>query len=197
MVHRRHDRPDCCAVTLQLVCDEAKRELSLILQKLAKESRRCTTVASRLDKDVDHVAVLIHSTPKILPLTFDCDEHFVQEPRIAEATLPLSQSPCIIRTELPAPAPDCLVGDHDSSFRQQIFNIPEAEAESVVEPDCVADDLRRESVSMITGSAGFHAQVWQMSGQVDSALHSPNLLRLSHQSPAGLPVPSGRDQGSI
>jgi len=38
-----------------------------------------------LNQDVDHVAVLIHSTPEILLLAVDSNEDFVQVPNIAEA----------------------------------------------------------------------------------------------------------------
>ncbi len=77
MVHRGHYRPERRAVTLQLVGDQAKRNLSLTLQEFAKEALRRTTVAPRLDEDVDHVDVLIHDTPQILPLTVDRDEDIV------------------------------------------------------------------------------------------------------------------------
>ena len=68
MVHRRHDRPECCTVTVQLVGNQAKRNPPLTSQEFAKEALRCTTVASRLDEDVDHVAVLIDGTPQIVPV---------------------------------------------------------------------------------------------------------------------------------
>ncbi len=149
MVYRRHDRPECCTVTLQLFGNQAKRNPPLTSQEFAKEALRCTTVASRLDEDVDHVAVLIDGTPQIVPLTVDRDEHFVQEPGIAESTLPSSQSPSVIWSKLYAPAADCLVGDHNTSLRQQILGISQADTESVAEPDCVTDDLGRESVSAV------------------------------------------------
>ena len=153
MVHRRHDRPECCTVTLQLVDNQAKRNPPLTSQEFAKGALLCTTVASRLDEDVDQVAVLIDSTPQIVPLTVDRDEHFVQEPGIAESTLPSSQSPSVVWPELYAPAADCLVGDHNSSLRQQqILGISQADTKSVVEPDCVTDDLGRESVSAVARS---------------------------------------------
>ena len=87
MIHRRHDRPERRAVTLQFVRDQAKRNLLLPLQELAKEALRRATVTPGLDEDVDHITVLINRTPEILPLAVDRDEDFVQEPRIAETTL--------------------------------------------------------------------------------------------------------------
>ena len=144
------------------------------LQELAKEALRRATVASRLDEDLDHVAVLIDSMPEILPLSVDRDKHFVQESRIAEAALPLSQPLRVVRSELSAPAADRLVGDHDSSLGQQILDIPKAQTKSVIEPDCVTDDFTRIAVSVIERSGRCHPQVWQDSGQVDSALGSYN-----------------------
>ena len=46
-----------------------------------------------------------------------------------------------IRTVNPKEA-DCLVGDDDPSFGQQILDVSKAECESVVEPDGMTDDLR-------------------------------------------------------
>ena len=157
MVCRRHDRPECRTVTLQLVCDQAERNLSLPLQELAKEPLRCTTVASRLDEDVDHVAVLIHGPPQILPLSVDRDENFVQEPCISESTLASFQTLYIVETALRAPPSDCFLGHHDSAFGEQILDISETDAESVVQPDCMTDDFGRKTVTVIAGSCGFHA----------------------------------------
>ena len=44
-------------------------------------------IAVPLNKDVDHVVVLIHGTPEILLLAVDSNEHFVQVPPIAEKAL--------------------------------------------------------------------------------------------------------------
>ena len=49
------------------------------------------------------------------------------------------------------PLPNRLVGDRHASLREEIFGIAEAEAEPMVEPDRVADDVGRESTSVIVG----------------------------------------------
>jgi hypothetical protein len=41
------------------------------------------------------------------------------------------------------------VTDGDGTLSQQIFNITVAEIESVVGPDCKADDIRQDSVTFI------------------------------------------------
>ena len=48
---------------------------------------RRTLVATRLNQDIDHVTILIDGTPKILPLTLDRDEDFVEMPRVDQTAL--------------------------------------------------------------------------------------------------------------
>ena len=156
MVHRRHDRPERCTVTLQLIGDQSQWRLPLPLQELAKEALRCTAVPPRLNEDIDHVSVLIHGTPQILPFAVDRYEDLVQEPCISESTLSSFQRLCIVETEFRAPPADCLVGYDDASFGKQILDISEADTKSIVEPDCMADDFAWISVPVIEGSGAFH-----------------------------------------
>ena len=46
----------------------------MTLQELAKEAFRCTPIATGLQEDINHVSILIHGTPKVLPLTVNWDE---------------------------------------------------------------------------------------------------------------------------
>ena len=66
------------------------------------------------------------------------------------------QLPGVDRTEPLAPLPNRLVGDRHASLREEILSIAEAEAESIVEPDRVADDVRWESISVIAGGLAPH-----------------------------------------
>ena len=59
--------------------------------------------------NVDDIAVLIHGTPKILLLTVDPDEKFVQIPSIPETTLLFLETPSKVGSEFPAPSPDGLI----------------------------------------------------------------------------------------
>jgi hypothetical protein len=44
-----------------------------------------------------------------------------------------------------------LIGDGDSALRQEILDVSEAQAEPVVQPDGVADDLGWEPVAAVAG----------------------------------------------
>jgi hypothetical protein len=48
------------------------------------------------------------------------------------------------------------VGDNDPALGQKIFNVAEAQAEPVIQPDGVADDFGRKPVSVIAVRFGVH-----------------------------------------
>jgi hypothetical protein len=41
------------------------------------------------------------------------------------------------------------VADRDAAFDQKIFNISVADVESIVKPNCVANDIWRESIPLV------------------------------------------------
>jgi hypothetical protein len=45
------------------------------------------------------------------------------------------------------PAAHDLVGDHDAAFRQQIFDVTQAQGEADIKPDRLLDDFGREAVA--------------------------------------------------
>jgi hypothetical protein len=59
------------------------------------------------------------------------------------------QSLGIESTKLDAPVPDGFVTNCDASLSQEIFNIAVAEVEAIVEPDSIANDIGRESVTFV------------------------------------------------
>ena len=143
---RRHDVVMSDTVAAQLVGHETNRFLSLTVQESPKESQRRSPVSTRLDENVDHVAVLIHRAPEILALTVDRHKDLVQKSRVSESTLSSLQAPRVVRAELPAPLPNCLVRHENATFSQQILDIPEAQAVPAIDPHGVADDLRRKAM---------------------------------------------------
>jgi len=89
------------------------------------------------------------SAPKVVSLASDAHEEFVEVPRITQTPLSTPQLPSVIRTEFPTPLPNRLVGDNDPALGQKIFDIAEAQAEPVIQPDGVADDFGRKPVSVV------------------------------------------------
>ncbi len=129
---------------------------ALTLQQFAKEVFGRTSIAARLNENVDHVAVLVYGALEILPASLDIDEEFIEMPDIAQPTLSSPECSGVFRTELQAPLSNGLVGNDDPTLAHQVFNIPETQTKSVVEPKGVANDIRRESISATTGRVGVH-----------------------------------------
>ena len=69
--------------------------------------------------------------------------------------MPLLKLTSIARSELDTPQPDRLITDRDALLCQQIFDVTKAQVESVVAPDCVADDAGMKAVSFV----GTHNQI--------------------------------------
>jgi len=150
------DRSTGSTIALQLVGDDPEWLLTLTAQQSAKEPLGCTLIAARLQKNIDDITVLIHGTPKILLLAVDSDEEFVQIPGVTEAALFLLKTSGIVGSEFPAPLADGLVRNNYPAFGQKIFHITEAQTEAMIDPYGVADDFRRETVSVVTGSGALH-----------------------------------------
>lgn len=55
-----------------------------------------------------------------------------------------------LRLDFQAPAPIRFKGDRYTSFGQRILDVMEARTESLVRPDGVADDLRLESMAVLS-----------------------------------------------
>ena len=152
----RHHGAARGGVGAQLVGDQSSRKTALGFQQRPKEADGCSPIPMRLHEDVQDVTVLVYCAPQILLATLDRDEHLVEMPSVSHPTAPAPQLPGVDRTEPLAPLPNRLVGDRYASLREEIFSIAEAEAESIVEPNRVADDVRWESISVIAGRLAPH-----------------------------------------
>ena len=81
-------------------------------------------------------------------LAVDLDEDFIDVERIAIASVFSLKPTSINRSEFDTPESDGLSTDGDAALGEKIFNISVTEIEPVVEPVCVGNDIRWESVMM-------------------------------------------------
>jgi hypothetical protein len=116
-------------------------------------------VTTWLNQAVDHVAVLIHGPPQIVLLAIDPNESFVQVPAVAQATLTPLQTSSVAGTELLTPNSNRFIGEDDPAFGEKIFDIPDAQAETMANPDRVADDFGRKPMAVIARPPNFIALV--------------------------------------
>ena len=68
-------------------------------------------------------------------------------PGVALAAPAVPQLPCVVEPERSTPVPNRLIRHGDPPFGEEIFDISETQAETIVEPDGVTDDFRGKSVS--------------------------------------------------
>jgi hypothetical protein len=95
--------------------------------------------------------VLVDRTPEIVNDAVDADENLIYMPGIAGSWPPSTQPLGEFGAELAAPMADTFAGDHDAALRQDEFNVAQAEAEQVIQPHGVADDLTRKAMAAMEG----------------------------------------------
>lgn len=106
------------AVAPQLIRHDLPRFIVMILQEPLKETPGGRAVTTRLEKHVDHLAVLINGAPQILLLPAYLHENFVDVESIAVPLMPTLQSFGVFWTELVAPQPYRFIARTDTPFSQ-------------------------------------------------------------------------------
>src|SRR3977135_3435817 len=133
----------------QLICDELVWDKAIFLQQLAHQFKRRPFVPPSLDPPIEALPLGVDGTPQIDHPAIDFQIDFVQMPSRMGFGPAFAQVRCDHRPEMVHPAPDGLIGDHDLAFRQQIFDVAEAQREPNIEPDRVLDDFGRTAIASI------------------------------------------------
>jgi hypothetical protein len=116
-----------------------------------------------LNEDVEHDAVLIHGAPQIVLHALDPDAHFIKVPSVAGPRTTTTQSFGKALAEFLAPVPNGLVGENNAPFSQKQLDIPQAEAEHVIQSDGMADDLGGKAMAIVWVGRGFMPPVLPVS----------------------------------
>src|ERR1700752_4707212 len=90
-------------------------------RQLAEEAPGRLGVTPALHEDVEHGAILINGTPKIMLFTADADKHLVQKPFVARSWPAPFQRVGEHPTEPQAPVTNAFVTDHDAAGSQDQF----------------------------------------------------------------------------
>jgi hypothetical protein len=139
------------SVALEFVGDEHARHVRQPFEELAEELLRCPLVTSALHPDVEHVPLLIHRPPHIVPFTFNGEYPLVEVPLVAGPRTAATELIRILLSEFAAPFANRFRAHDYTAFKQEFFNIAEAQAEPKVQPHGVADDLDRETMVLVSG----------------------------------------------
>jgi hypothetical protein len=133
----------------QIVRDQLVWDKAISLQKLAHEFQRRPLVPPALNQNIEDFALGVDGAPEIDHAAIDFQINFVKMPsRIrfgpAFAKIGRDQWPEMIH-----PAANSFVGDHDTAFRQQIFDVTKAQGKPDVKPNRLLDDFGREPVPFV------------------------------------------------
>ena len=109
-------------------------------------------------------AYLGASTPQVVALFVDRDEHLIQMPCITRTGTAPTQSIRIGLAELPAPFADGFVRDDDAPGTQELFDVTVAQREAKIQLDSVADDLTRKPMMFVWIGCGWGHQVRSLPG---------------------------------
>ena len=161
MADIRQDRSLSDTIAAQAISDEASRLVPQPVQEALEETLGGRAVSTILYQNVEYHPVLVDCAPQIVQHAADADEHLIKMPGIAGLRSAPAQPPGKVSTELQAPMPDALMGHHDAAFGEDQFDVPQAEAEDVIQPDGVADDLGRKPMPGIRGGFLCHAVMQQ------------------------------------
>jgi len=128
-------------VAFEFIGHQPSRFTALAFQEMPKEAFRGVFVSSALDKNINRIAVLTDGPPQIVLFTLGRHKHFVKVPGVTKAPLSFFQCARIIKGEFPAPLTNRFIGDGDITFGEQFFDLTEAEAETMGQPDGMTDNF--------------------------------------------------------
>src|SRR5215831_10281178 len=95
------------------------------------------------------MTVLIHRPPEIVACATNSQEDLIQVPLIPGLSPAVAQLIGIRLPELLAPLPKRFIGHDDATSEQELFHVPVAQAETVVEPHAMADNLSRKPMMFV------------------------------------------------
>ena len=137
-------------ITPQFVSDNLPGFSAMTTHQSLEEALGCCNIPFGLEIDIHHLATLVNGTPQIMLFAIDVDEGFVNVEGIAIASMFTLQSSVIDSSELDAPKAYSFSADSDAPFSQQVLNIAMTQIEAIIEPDGVLNNVRWESVSLIS-----------------------------------------------
>ena len=100
-------------------------------------------IATTLHQDIKGKTVLIDGAPKIMMLSFDRENDFIQKPLVAALRLLSAYGVCKILPESQRPLAYRFIGDDDAARSGHFFDIAKTQRKTKIHPDRMADNLGR------------------------------------------------------
>lgn len=135
-------------IRTKTVGDDAFWLNRLISQQSLQQHQSRLRVSPALDDKVQDLALIIDRAPEEHALAADRTDDLVQVPAWGRGGAKPLQSPGDLRAKFDRPAADGLVAHVYPARREQLFNIPETQAEAEAKPNGVVDDFRGKAVAL-------------------------------------------------
>src|SRR6266851_2695582 len=139
----------------------SSKDSNTSFEELTEEPFRRFFVPSALHKNVEHVAILVHGPPEVVRFSVDLQVHFIQVPFVTAARTATTQLIRIGLSKGETPPPHCFICYDDPTLRQKFFHIAKTEGKAKIQPDCVTDNFRWETVAFVIGNSDvcFHQAI--------------------------------------
>src|SRR5215813_5669097 len=98
------------SVAFEFVSDDHARHVSQSLEQLTKESLRRFLIPAALHQDIQHVPVLIHRPPQIVPFPLDRQKDFIHLPFVTGSETAATELIRIRLAKFAAPLTNGLIG---------------------------------------------------------------------------------------
>ncbi len=149
--HFQPETPTCRAVRPELICDQNPRGARLLANELAQEPLGGQFVAAALDQSIENEAILIDSPPKPKFPAVDRDGDLIKIPFVAELRSTTADLSGEVASEPFGPTPNRLMADDNAPRGKQIFDHPQAERKSEIQPDGLPYDFGGNPATSIEG----------------------------------------------
>jgi hypothetical protein len=133
----------------QLVGYHRPRDIPPALAQLPAADLGGRLVTPTLHENIQRRAILIHGSPEGVAIARNRAKPRLQMPLLPRARLPVPSLGGLDRSTLATPTAHGLVGQHDSTFGHQRFDVALARAEANIEPDTMANNLGRDPRAFI------------------------------------------------
>src|SRR5271166_922960 len=137
------------AVRSQVVCNQPLWNKGILLQELAHQLQRGMLVSLGLDQHIEDLALRVDGSPKVDHSPVDLQIDLVEMPSRVRLQATLSSVGRDHRSEMVHATPNRLIRRRHAAFRHQIFDVTQAEGEPEVEPYCLVNDIRRETIPAV------------------------------------------------
>src|SRR5262249_37055369 len=151
-------------VALQLIGNDDAGHVLEPFEQLAKELLGRLLSTPALDQDVEHVVVLVDSTPQGVPFAIDREKDLIEMPFVPWLGASTLQLIGVVLPKLQTPLADGLMSHVDAALAQEFLYVAVAQREAIIQPDAMADDFAGKAVVLIA----FGISGWRHVGYLSS-----------------------------